>query len=109
MKMVVRMGSVRVAQILAGLNDGRSEVGRMPQRLVSACAHALPVTGVALVLMADAGPAGTVAVTDPTAGTMEDLQFTLGEGPCVESSGTGRPVLQPDLPVPDPRGGRAGA
>ncbi len=97
MKMVVRMGSVRVAQILAGLNDGRSEVGRMPQRLVSACAHALPVTGVALVLMADAGPAGTVAVTDPTAGTMEDLQFTLGEGPCVESSGTGRPVLQPDL------------
>ena len=28
---------------------------------------------------------------------MEELQFTLGEGPCVESSGTGRPVLQPDL------------
>jgi hypothetical protein len=97
MKVVVRMGSVRVAQILAGVNDGRSDVGRMPQRLVSACAHALPVTGVALVLMADAGPAGTVAATDATAGTMEDLQFTLGEGPCVESSGTGRPVLQPDL------------
>jgi hypothetical protein len=28
---------------------------------------------------------------------MEDLQFTLGEGPCVDSSETGRPVLQPDL------------
>ena len=28
---------------------------------------------------------------------MEDLQFTLGEGPCVECSQTGRPVLQPDL------------
>ena len=28
---------------------------------------------------------------------MEDLQFTFGEGPCVECSRTGRPVLQPDL------------
>jgi hypothetical protein len=28
---------------------------------------------------------------------MEDLQFTLGEGPCVDCSSTGFPVLQPDL------------
>jgi hypothetical protein len=50
-----------------------------------------------MVLMTESGPVGTVAVTDPTAGTMQELQFTLGEGPCVESSATGRPVLQPDL------------
>jgi hypothetical protein len=97
MKVVVRVGSVRVAQILAGVDDGGVDVASLPQRLVSACAQALPVTGAALVLMTDDGPGGTVAVTDPTAGTMEELQFTLGEGPCVESSGTGRPVLQPDL------------
>jgi GAF domain-containing protein len=65
--------------------------------LVSACTQALPVTGVGLVLMTNEGPAGTVAVTDGPAATMEELQFTLGEGPCVESSRTGRPVLQPDL------------
>ena len=97
MKVVVRVGSVRVAQILAGVDDGGVDLTSLPQRLVSACAQALPVTGAALMLMTEAGPAGTVAVTDPTAGTMEELQFTLGEGPCVESSGTGRPVLQPDL------------
>jgi hypothetical protein len=64
---------------------------------VQACTLAVPVTGVGLVLMTNAGPAGTVAVSDGPAGTMEELQFTLGEGPCVESSRTGRPVLQPDL------------
>jgi hypothetical protein len=55
------------------------------------------VTGVGLILMTVDGPAGTVAVTDGPAATMEELQFTLGEGPCVECSATGRPVLQPDL------------
>jgi HAMP domain-containing protein len=28
---------------------------------------------------------------------MEDLQFTLGEGPCLDASRARRPVLQPDL------------
>jgi hypothetical protein len=93
----LRVGSVRVAQILAGVGDGVADVTTLPQRLVMACALALPVTGVGMVLMTASGPAGSVAVTDPTAGTMEELQFTLGEGPCVESSATGRPVLQPDL------------
>jgi GAF domain-containing protein len=93
----LRVGSVRVAQILAGVGDGVADVTTLPQRLVMACALALPVTGVGMVLMTESGPAGSVAVTDPTAGTMEELQFTLGEGPCVESSATGRPVLQPDL------------
>src|SRR5450830_212153 len=52
--------------------------------------------------MTDSGPAGTVAVTDEVASLMEDLQFTLGEGPCVDSSTWGRPVLQPDLATTGP-------
>ncbi|MGZ4617266.1 MAG: GAF and ANTAR domain-containing protein [Frankiaceae bacterium] len=91
------MASVRVTQILSGIAEGSDIVAGLPQRLVSACARALPVTGVGLVLMTDKGPAGMVAATDGPAKTMEDLQFTLGEGPCVDSSRTGRPVLQPDL------------
>ncbi|MGZ6774486.1 MAG: GAF and ANTAR domain-containing protein [Blastococcus sp.] len=86
-----------MTQILSGIAEGSDIVAGLPQRLVSACARALPVTGVGLVLMTDKGPAGMVAATDGPAKTMEDLQFTLGEGPCVDSSRTGRPVLQPDL------------
>lgn len=91
------MASVRVTQILSALADEDGPVDHLPQRLVTACARAVPVTGVGLVLMSDAGPAGSVAVTDGPAAVMEELQFTLGEGPCVDSSRTGRPVLQPDL------------
>ena len=96
------MTSLRATQILSGVSDGVTAVSGLPQRLVSACARALPVTGVGLVLMNDAGPAGTVAITDGPAATMEELQFTLGEGPCIDASRTGRPVLQPDLAVTGP-------
>ena len=91
------MASARVTQILSLALDGTTSAADAPHRLVMDCAQALPVTGVGLALMSGGGPAGTVAITDGVAGTMEDLQFTLGEGPCVECSSTGRPILQPDL------------
>ncbi|QWZ09938.1 GAF and ANTAR domain-containing protein [Nocardioides panacis] len=86
-----------MAEILAGVLDDTALSANAPHRLVTACARALPVTGVGIILMTLDGPAGTLAVTDGPAATMEELQFTLGEGPCVECSATGRPVLQPDL------------
>ncbi|CAN5137731.1 GAF domain-containing protein [soil metagenome] len=96
------MASLRVAQILAAVAGDVSAATTLPQRLVDACTGALPVSGAGIALMTDAGPAGTVAVTDPRASLMEDLQFTLGEGPCVDSSLWGRPVLQPDLAATGP-------
>jgi GAF domain-containing protein len=87
----------RVVEILSALlTEGRSGVA-LPAALVEMCARALPVNGVGVALMTDDGPAGTVAVTDGTALQLEELQFSLGEGPCVDASRTGRPVLQPDL------------
>ena len=44
------------------------------------------------------GPSGVVlAATDERARQLEELQFALGEGPCVEASSGDRPVLEPDL------------
>lgn len=91
------MASGRVARILAELADPSADQGPLPQRLVMACAGAVPVTGAGLVLMSASGPAGVAAATDGPARLMEELQFTLGEGPGVESSRSGRPVLEPDL------------
>ncbi|MDJ0358240.1 GAF and ANTAR domain-containing protein [Paenarthrobacter sp. PH39-S1] len=47
--------------------------------------------------MTDTGPLGILAATDGPAQVLEELQFTLGEGPCIDSSVSGRPVLQPEL------------
>jgi hypothetical protein len=88
---------VRAEEILSTVLGGSVDAAGAPDRLVLACAEALPVTGVGLALMTEAGHGGTVAVSDARARTMEELQFTSGEGPCVECSDTGRPVLQPDL------------
>lgn len=91
------MASNRVTEIVAAVEarcpDGRGQ----PAALVTLCAEWLPVTGAGLALMTTDGPAGTVAVSDGPAGELEELQFSLGEGPCVDASRTGRPVLQPDV------------
>jgi hypothetical protein len=53
--------------------------------------------------MTDDGSAGTVAATDGASRQLEELQFTLGQGPCVDAFRTGRPVLAPDLSRTAPR------
>jgi hypothetical protein len=89
----VSVASTRAAELLSAALAESADVGDLPVRLVWACARVLPVTGAGLALMTDKGPAGTVAATDGPALELEELQFTLGEGPCVDASRTGRPVL----------------
>jgi hypothetical protein len=92
------MRDPRVAEILSTLAPGREEPVTLPDRLCAECLSALPVTGVGVALMTDEGPSGVVlAATDARARQLEELQFALGEGPCVEASGSGRPVLEPNL------------
>lgn len=93
----------RVRTILLELTRDGGALADLPQGLVELCSRALPVTGVGLALMTNEDrPAGVVAASDGVAVVLEDLQFTLGEGPCVEASRSGRPVLVPDLAGPDP-------
>ena len=47
--------------------------------------------------MSDEGSHVTAAASDARSALVEELQFTLGEGPCLEAYGSGRPVLCPDL------------
>ena len=100
----------RVAEILSVLAHGGEQVS-LPSQLCAACLSALPVSGVGAALMTVDGPSGVVlAATDERARQLEELQFALGEGPCVEASSGGRPVLEPDLLVAgSPRWPRFGA
>lgn len=86
-----------VNEILSAARAASRDGADLPDSLVRLCARSLPVSGVGLALMTDEGPAGTVAGSDDGALQLEELQFTLGQGPCVDASRTGRPVLAPDL------------
>src|SRR3954471_18638659 len=92
------MSSPRIGEILSRVADGRASDISLPARLCAECLSALPVTGVALALMTNAGPSGVVlAATDARARQLEELQFALDEGPCVEASRGDRPVLHAKL------------
>ena len=47
--------------------------------------------------MAEDGVRGVAAVSEPACEPLEELQFTLGEGPCLDAFASRRPVLVPDL------------
>src|SRR4051794_6314389 len=93
----IGLASTRVAEILRAAWAGSPDGTGLPASLAAHCVRSLPVTGAGLALMTEEGPAGIIAATDGAALILEQLQFTLGEGPCVDASETGRPVLQPDL------------
>ena len=85
-----------VEGILSALSDG-SRDGAVHALLCEDCAAAIPVNGVGLALMTDSGHQGVLAASDRSAGLVEDLQFELGEGPCLDASRSRIPVLLPDL------------
>jgi hypothetical protein len=74
----------------------RGHIGRL-DRLCSVLARVLPASGVGLSLLTDDNDGGTVAASDARSRTLEELQFTLGEGACMDAARTGRPVLVPDM------------
>lgn len=55
------------------------------------------VDGVGLAVLSSEGVPEPTVVTDPRARLIEDLQFTLGEGPCVDAARSGSPVLLDDI------------
>lgn len=71
--------------------------GRM-ERLCTALTRDLLVSGVGVSVMTDdRHSGGTVAASDPVSRRLDELQFALGEGPCIDAYASRRPVLEPDL------------
>lgn len=66
-------------------------------RLCAAAVRALPASGAGVSVMSSDGSRGVAAASDPASGLIDELQFTLGEGPCVDAFSSRHPVLEPDL------------
>jgi hypothetical protein len=69
-------------------------------RLCRVCADFTGVTGAGIMLMAGDVHRGSVCTTDVTSSLLAQLQFDLGEGPCVDAYRQDRPVFEPDLVAP---------
>jgi GAF domain-containing protein len=69
----------------------------LAEQVCRAYVGGVDVDGAALSLLTASTSSQTLYATDATAELLEDLQFSLGEGACVEAAVTGRPVLVADL------------
>jgi hypothetical protein len=72
----------------------------LPDRLCQAVAEVLPMDGAAISMYVGHDISLPVGASGPDACQGEAIQFTVGEGPCLEAFATRRPVLVPDLPDP---------
>ena len=61
----------------------------------------LDIDGAAISLVFDGAASGTLGSSGEAAERYDELQFTLGEGPCLESVARKTPVLIADLADPD--------
>lgn len=89
----------RLARILAELSSG-GETDPEPARLCEVSADVTRMSGAGIMLMSGEVPRGEVCTTDEVSATLEELQYMLGEGPCVDAYGKDRPVVEPDLADP---------
>jgi hypothetical protein len=80
-------------EIARDVEDDRA----LAEQVCQAYVVGLGVDGAAISLLTASTSHQTLCATDATAELLEDLQFSLGEGACVEAAVTGRPVLVPDL------------
>lgn len=73
-------------------------------RLCSTCADVTEMSGAGVMLLAGEMPQGSVCTSGDLSPLIEDLQYTFGEGPCVDAYRQRRPVIESDLANPiEPR------
>jgi hypothetical protein len=84
----------RVARVAAALAIGERDPARS---FCSASAALVGVAGSGVVLVSAGRVLGNVCVSDPVTEAVEEVQYALGEGPCIEAFRSKAPVLAPDL------------
>src|SRR2546428_8481049 len=90
------MAGDRLRRIRALWSSGATPE-REPARLCEVCADVSLMTGAGIMLMTGDVQRGSVCSSNDVSALIEELQYTLGEGPCVDAYHEDRPVLEPDL------------
>lgn len=85
----------RAGEILAPLPGEDPEA--VFHHLCLRCSEVLALSGAGLVLILDGTNHGTLGASDARVKAVEDLQFTYGEGPCLDAYRTSRLVAEPRL------------
>jgi len=70
------------------------------QRLCEVSAEVTDMSGAGIMLMTEDVPRGAVCTSNKVSDLIEQLQFELGEGPCMDACQEDRPILEPDLSAP---------
>ena len=94
------MGGERRERIL-GLLVGGKDGAFGTKRLCQVCAEATGMSGAGIMLMATDVAQGSLCTTNAMSDLIEQLQYALGEGPCVDAYRQDWPVLEPDLAHPE--------
>jgi hypothetical protein len=69
-------------------------------RLCEVAKDIVGVSGAGVMLMSGDIPVGSLCTTNGVSALIEELQYTLGEGPCVDAYHESRVVAEPDLATP---------
>lgn len=69
-------------------------------RLCAACVQLLDVDGAAISLAGGGTTQGTFGSSNQLSRTLDELQFTYGQGPCLDAVAERRPILVPHLDRP---------
>src|SRR5438874_129155 len=92
------MAGDRLHRILAALSGGGESWSSA--QLCTVCRGIVDVSGAGVMLMSGDMPRGSLGSTDEVSRLIEELQYTLGEGPCIDAYAQDRVVTEPDLADP---------
>jgi len=81
--------------MILGLLNRRKGSGRA--RLCEVAAEVAGMSGAGVMLLAAGRPQASVCTTDEVSSLIEEAQYTLGEGPCVDAHRLGEVVSEPSL------------
>ena len=59
------------------------------------------MSGAGIMLLTGNLPQGSICTTNAVSALIEELQYTLGEGPCIDAHRLHTPIIEPDLAHPE--------